>query len=153
MFYKYCLKIEHILPSFQATTTLKATVLHFACFSAKKDEECLRMIKLLTSKKELLDNQLILRKNSDGLTAVCSAAQRSFPESVKHLLTLYPQSECDNSCDIELEYGVRSNNVTILDEIYQKHKSHYACQNIQKKSNFKEVKINPKNSSKSYDSV
>lgn len=56
-------------------TVLKATVLHFACFSPKGDEECLEILQILTPKDKTLDNKLILQKNSDGLTAVCLAAQ------------------------------------------------------------------------------
>jgi len=117
------MKIEYILSFFQAKTTLKATVLHFACFSAKDDKQCLEMIKMIVSKSKDVDNQLVLQKNCDGQTAVCIAARRSFELSVEHLLGLYQCSEKDNSCDIELEYGVRSNNAMILDKIYQKHKS------------------------------
>ncbi len=123
MFYTYCMKIEYIISFFQATTTLKATVLHFACFSAKDDKQCLEMIKMIVSKSKDVDNQLVLQKNSNGLTAVCLAAQRSFETSVEHLFGLYHCPEKDNSCDIELEYGVRSNNAMILDKIYEKHKS------------------------------
>ena len=127
MFYTYCIKIEYIRSFFQTKTTLRATALHFACFSAKNDGQCLEMIKILVpqsekSKKQLdLQNQLVLQKNCDGLTAVCQAAQRCFEQSVKYLLTLYTCSEKDNACDIELEYGVRSNNANILEQIYQKH--------------------------------
>lgn len=106
-------------------TTLKATVFHFACFSAKQDEKCLEMIKILTSKKGTLYNQFVLQKNSDGLTAVCLAAQRSFQRSVEYLLTLYQCPKVHYTCDIELEYGVRSNNVMILDQIYKKHRNCY----------------------------
>ncbi len=117
------MKIEYIISFFQAKTTFKATVLHFACFSAKDDKQCLKMIKMFVSKSKGVDNQLVLQKNSDDLTAVCLAAQRSFETSVEYLFGLYHCSEKDNSCDIELEYGVRSNNAMILDKIYQKHQS------------------------------
>src|SRR5690349_17020991 len=100
---------------------LNATVLHFACFSAKDDAECVKMIEVLTSGSKYFNNQIVLQKNHDGLTAVCTAARRSFEQSVEYLLDLYKCSKQDNSCNIELEYGVRSNNVLILDKIYQKH--------------------------------
>ncbi len=117
------MKIEYILSFFQAKTTLKATVLHFACFSARKDEQCLEMIKIFVPEPEDSDHQLVLQKNSDGLTAVCLAAQRSFEASVEYLLSFYQCPEQANPCDIELEYGVRSNNARIMEQIYHKHKS------------------------------
>ncbi len=117
------MKIEYILSFFQAATTLNATVLHFACFSVKTDEQCLEMMKILVPKPEESDHQLVLQKNSDGLTAVCLAAQRSFEASVEYLLSFYQCPEQANPCDIELEYGVRSNNARIMEQIYQKHKS------------------------------
>ncbi|CAF3996479.1 unnamed protein product [Adineta steineri] len=112
-------------------TLLKATVLHFACFSAKNDEECLIMLKILykepeDSKNEIVrqkDSELARQKDSDNLTAVCIAARRSFEQSVGYLLDSYQCSQHDNCCDIELEYGVRSNNKKILDKIYRQHES------------------------------
>jgi hypothetical protein len=84
------------------------------------------MIKIFAEQPKKLDNQLVLQKNCDGRTAVCQAAKRSFEKSVKHLLGLYNCSKEKNSCDIELEYAVRSNNAKILGLIYQKHKNfHY----------------------------
>ena len=101
-------------------------MLHFCCFSAKNDDECLTMLNILSEKVERFDDEFVLQKNSDGLTAVCFAAQRSFQRTVVYLLNMYKCSEQDNACDIELEYGVRSNNSKILDKIYEKHKNcHY----------------------------
>ncbi|CAF4113532.1 unnamed protein product, partial [Adineta steineri] len=112
-------------------TLLKATVLHFACFSAKDDEECLGMLEILYKKPKGFDNVLvrqgdsefIRQKDSDNLTAICIAARRSFEQSVGYLLDSYQCSQLDNCCDIELEYGVRSNNEKILEKIYLKHKN------------------------------
>ncbi|CAF3701144.1 unnamed protein product [Adineta steineri] len=112
-------------------TLLKATALHFACFSAKNDGECLRMLKILYKKPEDSTNELVRQKDSelarqkdsDNLTAICIAARRSFEQSVGYLLDSYQCSQLDNCCDIELEYGVRSNNENILDKIYLKHKN------------------------------
>jgi hypothetical protein len=126
MSYIFCKKIEYTVLFFQTKTTLGATVFHFACFSAKDDDQCLEMIKIFAEKPTELDEQLLFQKNYDDQTALCRAAERSFEKSVKHLLGLYNCSKEKNSCDIELEYAVRSNNAKILGLIYQKHKNfHY----------------------------
>ncbi|UJR19978.1 hypothetical protein I4U23_023112 [Adineta vaga] len=115
-------------------TTLKATVLHLVCFWAKDDRECCTQLKILFKKLGQPYNQFILQKDTDGLTAVCIAAGRSFEQSVEELLKMYQCSPEDQSCDIELEHGVSSNNKKILDKIYQKHKS---CSYHQGKDTYK----------------
>jgi hypothetical protein len=100
-------------------TTLQATPLHFCCFAAKDDDQCQKMMKVLVKKPEDVI-QFVNQKNADGITAVCRAAERSFEESVKYI-GLCKCSEENKCCDIELEYGVRSNNETILQYIFEKH--------------------------------
>ncbi|CAF0926128.1 unnamed protein product [Adineta steineri] len=104
-------------------TTLNATVLHFVCFSAEDDKECCEMLKYLFENTKCSDSQFVLQKNTDNLTAVCIAAQRSFVQTVEELLKQYECSQELNSCSIELEYGIRSNNKKIFDTIYHKHES------------------------------
>jgi hypothetical protein len=118
----------------QAQSTLKETPLHSACSSARKDEDCLRMLNILLETKpigvaSLVDTsrrELVWMVSSHDETAVCLAAKRGFLKSVMYL-NLFGHSteppEKNDVCQMELECSVRSNNPAILHGMFQKHKS------------------------------
>ena len=133
VWHRYSTQIFSTRSVFQAVSTLKATPLHFACSYAPDDETCYRMIEVLrttdrTGIAKLVNtswlHELVSMVNSNDQTATCLAAERGFLESVTHLLSLYEcQVKNSDICQMELEYGVRSNNPAILDVILEKHGS------------------------------
>jgi hypothetical protein len=56
--------IEYIVSFFQPKTTLRTTVLHFTCFSAKNDDQCLEMIKIFAEQPKNLITNLFSRKTA-----------------------------------------------------------------------------------------
>jgi len=90
------------------------------------------MIKILLETKPvsvagLVDtswHQLVSMINSSDETAVCLAAKQGFLESVKYLNLPEHSAEKNEVCQIELEYGVRSNNPAILQSMFQKHETY-----------------------------